>query len=207
MILKEISEIKKIGKGDRYHLYLDDEFFGTFEAEILARYCLKTGQQFDDDFFDKLLIENGDYACFNRGLNALEKSMKSRKMLKTYLREKGYPNQCIERAIEKLESYGFIDDEAYCENYIASYPSKSRRKLKFDLLSKGIKESLIDDKLSTLTTEEEEREKCLNYAKKYMKNKPFDIKTKQKFYNHLLGKGFSYEDIARAWGEIENGGN
>ena len=201
--MKEITEIKKIGKGDRYYLFLDGEYFATFEAEILARYCLKSGQKFDDEFFDNLLIENGDYACFNRGLSALEKSMKSRKMLRSYLKEKGYPVQCIDKAIEKLESYGYIDDESYCENYIASYPSKSRRKLKFDLLAKGIKENIIEAKLDAMTNEEEESEKCLNYARKYMKNKSLDIKTKQKFYNHLAGKGFSYEDISRTWDIIE----
>lgn len=205
--MKEITEIKKIGKGDRYRLFLDGEFFGTFEAEILARYCLKSGQKFDEEFFEKLTIENGDYACFNRGLSALEKSMKSRKMLRSYLKEKGYPIQCIDRAIEKLESYGYIDDEGYCENYISSYPSKSRRKLKFDLLSKGIKEEIIDEKLRFLTNDEEESEKCLKYGEKYMKNKPIDIKTKQKFYNHLVGKGFSYEDIAHAWEIIEKNNN
>ena len=205
--MKQITEIKKVGKGERYHLYLDDDYFGTFEAEILARHCFKTGQQFEDDFFEDLKIENGDYACFNRGLSALEKSMKSKKMLWTYLKEKGYPTVCIEKAIKKLESYGYIDDEAYCENYIASYPTKSRRKLKFDLLNKGIKEETIEEKLNMLTNDEQESEKCLKYAQKYMTNRPIDLKTKQKFYNHLVGKGFSYEDIAKAWEEIANGRN
>ena len=205
--MKEITEIKKVGRGQRYRLYLDEEFFGVYEAEILARHCLKTGQKFEEEFFENLAIENGDYACFNRGLNALEKSMKSKKMLKTYLREKGYPSHCIDKAIEKLENYGYIDDKAFCENYIASYPSKSKRKLKYDLLSKGIKEEIIEEKLENLINEEDESKNCLHFAQKYMKGKTLDIKTKQKFYNHLAGKGFSFENIAQAWEEIENGGN
>ncbi len=205
--MKEITEIKKVGNGARYRLYLDGDFFGVFEAEILARHCLKTGQKFEEEFFENLAIENGDYACFNRGLSALEKSMKSKKMLKTYLREKCYPLKCIDRAIEKLENYGYIDDEVFCENYIASYPSKSKRKLKYDLLSKGIKEEIIEEKLENLINEEDESKNCLNFARKYMNGKTFDIKTKQKFYNHLAGKGFSFENIAQAWEEIVNGGN
>ncbi|MBQ8443924.1 MAG: RecX family transcriptional regulator, partial [Clostridia bacterium] len=134
--MKQITEIKKIGRGDRYKLFLDEEFFGTFEAEILARHCLKSGQEFDDDFFESLLIENGDYACFNRGLVALEKSMKTKKMMRDYLREKGYPKSCIDKACDKLSEYGYISDESFCENYILSYQNqKSKRKLKYDLLS------------------------------------------------------------------------
>lgn len=206
--MKTITEIKKIGKGLRYNLYLDDEFFGIYEAEILARHCLKTGQTFDDDFFEELKIENGDYACFNRGLSLLEKGMKSEKMLKDYLREKGYPKSCIDKASEKLKEYGYINDVIFCENYISSYiNSKSKRKLKYDLLSKGIEESVIDEKLKELVNDEQESDNLANLALKYMKNKEFDIKTKQKFYNHFAGKGYDYGMIANAWEELQHGGN
>ena len=57
-------------------------------APSLIPHRLKSGQKFKDSFFEELLIENGDYACFNRGLLALEKSMKSEKMLVSYLKEK-----------------------------------------------------------------------------------------------------------------------
>lgn len=201
--MKEITGIEKIGKGDRYRLFVDDNLFGVFEAEILARHSLKTGMQKDDEFFQELLIENGDYACFNRGLNLLEKSMKTEKMLKDYLREKGYPRSCIEKAVEKLKEYGYINDSTFCESYIASYlQSKSKRKIKYDLLSKGVKESVVDEHLENFD-EEGEQEKCLKFARKYMKGKTFDLKTKQKFYNHLAGKGYEFSQIATAWEIIE----
>lgn len=206
--MKTITEIKKIGKGLRYNLYLDDQFFGVYEAEILARHCLKTGQSFDDQFFEDLKLENGDYACFNRGLSVLEKGMKSEKMLKDYLREKGYPKTCIDKACEKLKEYGYINDENFCESYINSYrTSKSKKKLKYDLMTKGIKENIIVEKLEELLDDEEERENLLNLAQKYMKNKEFDLKNKQKFYNHFAGKGYGYGLILNVWEEIENDRN
>lgn len=206
--MRQISEIKKIGRGERYYLYLDDDFFGTFEAEILARHCLKSGQQFDDEFFEQLKVENGDYACFNRSLTLLEKCMKSEKMLKDYLKEKGYPKSCIDKAIEKLKEYGYINDENFAENFIRSYCStKSKRKLKFDLLSKGIKESIIDGKLDEIVDEEEEKNLILSLSKKFLNGRELDLKTKQKFYNHMAGKGFDFSLIGWAWEEIEHGGN
>ncbi len=206
--MKTITEIKKIGKGFRYNLYLDNEFFGVYEAEILARHCLKTGQSFDDEFFETLKIENGDYACFNRGLSLLEKSMKSEKMLRDYLLEKGYPKRCIDKACEKLKEYGYIDDEAFCENFINSYSNiKSKRKLKYDLLSKGIKENIINEKMQNLIDDNQEKENLLNLAQKYMKNREFDIKNKQKFYNHFAGKGYDYGLISNVWEAIQNDRN
>lgn len=206
--MKTITEIKKIGKGERYYLYLDDELFGVYEGEILARYSLKSGQSFEDDFFENLKLENGDYACFNRSLGVLEKSMKSEKMLIDYLREKGYPKSCIEKAIKKLEEYGYIDDESFAENFIRSYScSKSKRKLKYDLLGKGISEKIIDEKLGVLVDDEQERELLFILAKKYLNGKILDQKTKQKFYSHFAGKGFDFALIGSAWEEAEHGWN
>lgn len=204
----KITEIEKVGKGKRYRVFVDDEYFGTFEDEILARHCLKSGQEFDKQFFDNLTIENGDYACFNRGLNLIEKSMKSEKMLKDYLKEKGYLQSCIEKACEKLKEYGYINDEAFCENYIACYStSKSKRKLKYELLNKGINEEIIEIKLQENCNDEEEYQKCLNFARKFVKNRELDLKNKQKLFNHLASKGFEFSLISRAWEEIKNDRN
>lgn len=202
--MKRITEIRKIGKGQRYYLYLDDEFFGVFESEILARYCLKSGDEKDDEFFESLKIENGNYACFNRGLGVLEKSMKTEKMLRDYLCEKGYPKSCIDYGVQKIKEYGYINDESYCENYISSYSnSKSKRKMKYDLLGKGVNENIIDKVLENLLKDEDERENCLKFGEKFMKNRNFDLKNKQKFYSHLAGKGFNFDDISYSWNEIE----
>lgn len=201
---KIITEIKKIGKGDRYYLYLDDELFGVYEAEILAKSGIKTGESYDEDFFEELKIKNGDYACFNRGLGVLEKTMKTEKMLKDFLLSKGYPIQCVTRAIEKIKSYGYINDEAFCESFISSYSqSKSTRKLKYELLSKGVGEEIIEQKLRDMVDEQTEFENCFVIAQKYMKNKEFDLKTKQKCFNHLASKGFDYGTISSVWQKLE----
>jgi regulatory protein len=205
--MREISKIDKVGKGARYKVFVDDEFFGVFEAEILARHCLKTGEQFSDEFFEELKIENGDYACFNRSLAVLEKGMKSEKMLKDFLKEKGYPYLCITKACEKLKEYGYINDEVFCDNFIASYSgSKSKKKLKYDLLAKGISSEIIESKLAEIS-DDDENEKCLAFAEKFMKNREIDQKTKQKLYNHLLGKGFEFSTISSVWEKVKNDRN
>ena len=73
-------------------------------------------------------------------------------------------------------------------------------------LSKGLKEDIIDEKLENLLDEDSEREKLFLLAEKYMKNKEFDLKNKQKFYNHFAGKGYDYGMISNAWEEL-NGRN
>ena len=66
---------------------------------------------------------------------------------------------------------------------------------------------MIDHKLAELSTDELEEEKALKEARKYLKNKDFDLKIKQKFYNHMVGKGFDYSQIQKAWEEVADDRN
>ncbi len=204
----EITEIKKIGKGNRYHLYSDSGYIGIFEAEILAKYKLKTGQDIDKESLEKIKIENGDLASFDRALSYLEKGMKTEKGIRDYLLSKTFPEECVERAIEKLTEYGYINDRTYAENYVRSYSkTKGRKKLKYELLSKGVDGEIIEEVLSENLNDDEEKETCLALTKKYLKNRELDIKLKQKLYSHLVSKGFGFDVVSSVVREVENGGN
>ena len=45
----QITEIKKSKQPMKYHLYVDDVFFGVFLDEMLAKFNLKTGQEVDEE--------------------------------------------------------------------------------------------------------------------------------------------------------------
>lgn len=202
----EITEIKKIGKGKRYYLFVNGNNEGDFESEILAKYQLKTGQDIDGEFLKKIKIENGDLASFDRALGYLEKGMKSEKGIKDYLCGKGYPDECIARAVEKLIEYGYINDEVYAENFIRTYSnSKGRKKIKYDLLAKGIGSEIIEEKLEEIFQPEDEVELCHRLAEKFLKNKELDQKTKEKLYRHLASKGFSFDIISSVVRRVTNG--
>lgn len=199
----KITEIKKIGKGDRYSLYIDGNFVGAFEAEILAKNKLKTGEDISHENLERLKIENGDFASFDRALTLLEKGMKTEKGVKEYLKQKGYPDECIERSIEKLKEYGYLNDELFAESYIKTYSNlKGSKKIKYELINKGVDKQIIEEKLADLIDETEAYETCIMLAKKYLKNKKIDEKTRNKLSNHLASKGFSYEYISKVVREV-----
>lgn len=194
----QITEITKIGKGIRYKLEVDNNFEGVFEAEVLARYNLKTGQEIDEKFLNALKIENGDFACFDRGLGLLERGMKSQKQVEDYLKGKGYPQTCIDKAVKKLSEYGYINDEIYAKEYVRLYSQKDgRRKIEYSLKNKGINDDLISATIEEILTEESQDETCLMLAKKKAKNMELDSKGRQKLYTYLAGKGFDFETIKR----------
>ena len=203
----EIVEIKKIGKGQRYHVQSSEGYAGVFQAEILAKHKLHTGQMLENDEFEKIKVENGDLASFDRALSLLEHGMKTEKMIRDYLSKKGYPDECIDRAVTKLCEYGYIDDKVFAQNFVTSYSSsKGRKKLKYELLSKGVSQEIIDEVLANLS-DEEEIENGEKIARKYVKNKQKDQKNKQKLFSHLASKGFDYEKCLSIFRRIEDDWN
>ncbi len=198
-----ITEIKKIGRGDRYYLVLDEYRKYTIEADILAKHKLKTNDEIDEDGLNKLLLENGEFSAFDRALTYLEKNIKTEKGIREYLKQKGFLEESINNAVCKLKEYGYIDDSVYAENYIRTYAHKKGRKmLSFELSIKGVDKAIIEEKIEELLQVEDEQKSCNELLQKYLKNKNIDLKTKQKAYAHLAGKGFSSEIINKALREV-----
>lgn len=183
----------------RYSLFIDDEFFTTIESEILAKKGLKTGDEVSHEYLEELKLENSNYASFDRALGVLEKSMKTEKGIREYLYSKGYFESSIDKAVDKLIEYGYINDEIFAENYIRTYfHLKGKRKIKCELVQKGVPDEIVEQKIEELFDEENELETCCNLAKKYLKNKQKDAKTMQKAYAHLTSKGFDFDIIKRS---------
>lgn len=199
----QITEIKKIGRGDRYSIFIDGVFDGTLEAEILVKHKLKTGDEIGEEQWRQIKLENGKLSAFSRAVGYIEKSLKTQKQLQTYLKEKGFLQESIDDAVQKLKEYGYIDDKVYAENYIKTYKDKKGKiKLKFDLLSKGVAADVIEEALQEFVDEDEQYAACEKLLKKYVKNKPQDVKLKSKAYAHLFSKGFSGDIISRAIGKV-----
>lgn len=199
-----ITEIKKIGSGKRYYLIIDEFNKYKIEADVLARFKLKTGQEIDEELLQKLLYDNDDFSAFDRALTYLEKNIKTKKGIVDYLKQKGYMPQAIEKAINKLEEYGYINDEVFAENYIRTYASKKGAKLlKMELISKGVDRQIAEDKIEELIDDDMQKESCQLLLKKYIKGKDLnDIKLKNKCFAYLMSKGFKSGEISEVIREV-----
>lgn len=194
-----VSEIKRIGKGNRYYIIFDDDKKIVLEAEIIAKHKIKTEQEIGEDELLKILYDNGELSAFDRALTYLEKNIKTEKGIREYLKQKGFLPENIDHAVEKLKEYCYINDESYAENYVKTYASKKGKKLlEYELCLKGVSKEIASKVLQENFDEEVEERACLEILKKYIKNKPFDLKLKQKAYAYLTQKGFSSGVISKA---------
>ena len=159
-------------------------------SEIIVKYSLGNGE-IDDEKFKRAVKESAEKIAFNVAVKYASSKLKTEKQIRDYLYKKEFKKATILPVIEKLKEYGVIDDKIYMESYIKSNPNFSKNKLKQKLIMSGISKDLIDEKLNDL----EDEDSCLTNAKKFLKNKIMDQKTREKLIRRLTYLGYSWDSI------------
>ena len=191
MIITDISAQKRKG---RYNLFIDGAFYSGVDAETIVKAGLKIGKDIDKTTLEELVLESEVRSAFEKLLTLISRQMYSRRDLEKKLFGYGYSSQCVEQTIIKAEEYGYINDDIYAKLLVESKTLKSRREIKNTLFLKGINSDLIEEKISEIDSEEE-KQRAIIIAKKYMKNKDVNEKNMAGLYAYLARRGFVGESI------------
>lgn len=107
------------------------------------------------------------------------------------LQQKNYSPEVVDRVLDFLKAYNYIDDKRFLEQYVACHCKRLNRKQLLERLSdKGLKGVNIDEYLELYQYDEAELLK--KAVEKYVKGKDLsDYKVRQKVVAHFLQKGYS----------------
>ena len=132
---------------------------------------------------------------YNKALDIISRREHSQKEVKLKLQKKFKNSEEIDEVIKKLVANNIINDTRFTEHYINSRKRRGfgSKKISYELLSKGINESIIDSVLSNTNDWKELAKKEFN--KKYKDGPSDDFKIRSKQKNFLLNRGFSFEEI------------
>ena len=197
----QITDLKpQVKNSKRVSVYLDGNYYCGLDLITVIKERLKVGDTITKERLVEIQRESEAQACMDVALRALSKSVKTEKDIVKKLLSKGFLEEIAIETVEKLKGYGYINDQDYSNRYAETYKNRKGKKLiKLELKQKGVDEKVIDETLNAI---ESELETALKLAEKYCKNKDKDIKLKQKCYNYLLSKGFSYEDSLTATKQV-----
>lgn len=180
-------------------IFLDDQFaFALYKGELQSYQIKKDcpiGQKEYEEILHKLLPKR----AILRAMNLLKERSYTRYQLLQKLKEGFYPQDCIDTAIDYVESYGYINDRQYAMDFI-TYRSESlnRMQIRQKLLKKGIDAGLIEEVFETFYQEgneiEEERQ-ILSFLNKKSYFQQAEEKERQKILAALMRKGYRYEQI------------
>lgn len=138
--------------------------------------------------------------AFELGVRYLSYRNRSAKEIKEYLLKKEFDEKSIKIALEKLQYYGYQNDENYVREIIRQKgegAGKGRGFIKNYLKDKGVAEDLIEKGLREHYPPELEQEIALTQSRKFFKSKarlPFN-QIKSKLSQRLASRGFSFEII------------
>ena len=195
--MKQITALKEQLKNKkRVSVYLDGEFYCGLDLITVMKYRLKVGEYIEENRLVEIQYEAELQACFDRALSFISSSIKTQKQIKDKLLSLGYLDEIVEKSIEKLKNYGYVDDGDYAKRFASTYKGvKGKKLIKLELRRKGVSENDAENAVDDI---ESQQQACDNLAEKYLKIKEKDQKNLLKCYKYLLSKGFDYDEAKQA---------
>lgn len=202
MIVTAITQQKN--NKDRYSVFIDDNFaFGLIMQDIVY-FKLKQGEEITQEKYDFIQNELIYIQAQNTALHYIGYKMRTEQEVRKKLFEKEYTEYIIERVINFLIKYQYIDDMKYSESYIKQrlqYNPKGIYVLKMELKQRGVKQNIIDKAVENMNIDE------LSDAIKLLQKKCFylddiDEKNKKRLFAFLQRRGYSYDIIKEAFAYV-----
>lgn len=209
--------MKIIKKIQRNKLYLDNEEIMDVSPLIRQKYNLKVNDDIES-LYDDISYE----ASLEKGIFIISLKDRTKKELQIKLNEKYFNTKMVQKAVQKLEELGYINDLDYTISYINNR-KYGKNRISYNLFQKGINRETIDKAYNII---EEEMEKniedrklekaILKHRKKLLVNdeekdtslegKMKRLKEEQKVIQSLARQGFEIEKIFSKLKEFKESG-
>ena len=126
-----------------------------------------------------------------KALHILSKMDKTEADLRAGLSRTGFSDEAVGAAIAYVKSYGYINDQAYAEKYVMCYKEKkSKQKMKYELLQKGIDREMIDIAFEACQDYDEKEAIRRAIRKKWKSEEKPDEKTLYKIFASISRQGY-----------------
>ena len=142
-----VTDLKRQKKNEsRINVYLDGDFFISADEVALYRAGIKKESEIDAQDLMELLRADDSQRAFDFALKYLSYRLRSKKEIVDYLLGKGFDDETIGVVMDKLEHYGYVNDEAFAKMYFASQKSRyGIKKIKYNMQQFGLDDCIIED--------------------------------------------------------------
>ena len=192
----KINKFSK-SKNGMYIITLEDSSKIKVHEDLILKYDLLLTKEISEIDKEKLYEENKVYEIYEVATSYINKKLRSKKELVTYLKKKEYSSESIDNVVELLGKNGFLDDTIYAKSLVHDRIALSMdgpNKIKKELSDNNISSSLIEEVISEYDEdlELERIEKIVDKQIKLNKNKGSNL-LKRKIQMYLLNLGYSID--------------
>lgn len=195
----QVTSIVPLDK-QRSKVFLDEEQVFVLYRGERKRYQIEEGNELSEEQYNRILEEILLKRGKERALYYLKDRDRTEYEIRKKLKEGFYPQQVVDQIINFLTEYHFLDDLDFGRRYIETYGNqRSRKRLEFDLLKKGLKQEQIRMLLEDCEVCEDRQIRAFLQKKGYMPESTTP-KDKAKLVAALARKGFSFDAVYRNLG-------
>ncbi len=190
---------------DWYIIYLNDGREILSYIDFIIKFKIKTGKQLTQEQIDEIKSSSELIFAKEIAYKFLSSRPRTQKEIEERLRQKGFDENIISRAVEEIKNYGFINDIEYARSFVFDrFRSKTLGKfaLKQALLAKGVSNEVVEQVLLERENVVDEFEIALDLANQKLKQiktskkkKRDKSEQKRKIYEFLARRGFDWAVI------------
>ena len=155
-----------------------------------------------DESLNTIMTQVLPSRCIKRAMNLLQKKNYASSELRRKLSEGGYPEEIVEKAVEYVSSYGYLDDAGYAADHIRYHSSqgRGRNRIRMELLQKGVSEEDFEkawNEMQELGLIEDPDDAIRSLLGKKHFSQDMESGDRNKIAAFLMRRGYSAEDIFR----------
>lgn len=190
------------GKNNKVHLLLDGEYAMTADSDFVAFSGLHDNMILDDEALADLQGKVNARRAFNKASDLLALRDHSEKELLQKLRQKGFADGA-EEAMEKLKSYGYLDDSRFALRFaqeLQRVKHYGKKRIEQELYRKGVSRDVVSDTLEQLSFDEDALTALIE--RRYLRQLDTE-KGVQKTVAALQRMGYSFGEIRDALRKVQ----
>lgn len=183
-------------------LYLDGEFVMNLDARTLIENRFDVGVQITDEQLREIIRLSNERRAKDKALWLISYRDHSKKELVDKIK-RTCDEQAAEKAVERMEELGLVNDEDYarrCAHSLIFTKRMSKKSAVFELVRRGIDRELASELVDEIEVDSCEQIRAV-IEKKYKRIS--DEKTKRRAFAALKRLGYSFDDIRKVLEEYE----
>lgn len=188
----EIKEFKKL-KGNVYELKFKSGEEIKLYDDVILKYNLLVNKSFDDKLYEEIIKYNKSLDAYYLSLKYLNSKLRCEKEIRDYLKKKDFSLNIIDKTIDRLNKYNYLNRELYVKSYISdkyNFTLNGPVKIKRELISLDFDDEEIDKYLNL--DFDDKIKKIID--KKVKSNKKYnEYNLKINISNYLINLGYKKE--------------
>lgn len=189
---------------NRRRVTFDDGSVLSLPLIVLMGERIKEGSVVDGERLAEIVDKADFELCKEKAFSCVARRRLTEFELTRKLRESGFCDGVVTRAIAVMKEYRYVDDRSYAEAYVSLYGgSRGAMRLKYELLAKGVDAEVVADALDGAETDASAAARAL--AEKFTRSHGRTKEDRIKLIRYVMVRGFAYSDAKEAADAVFDG--